>query len=65
VAGYNVYASPLSGGGYVRLNDAPLTDTNYSARRTHPGVVYLVVTALDGAGNESDWSTETVVVPPV
>jgi hypothetical protein len=63
-AGYNVYASPLTGGGYVKLNDAPITDTNYFLPLTRHGVTYFVVTALDAAGNESGWSNEVSVTPP-
>jgi Alpha amylase, catalytic domain len=53
--GYNLYASPVSGGGYVRvasLADAP------------PGSRYFVVTALDEAGNESGYSNEVEITPP-
>jgi len=61
-SGYNVYASPLSGGGYVRLNDGPITDTDYFGALTQNGPTYFVVTALDAAGNESGWSTEVTGV---
>jgi glycosidase len=63
-AGFNVYRSPVIGGGYVRLNDAPLAGTTY----TDDGVVngrlyYYVVTAVDGAGNESARSNEVEALP--
>ena len=51
--GYNVYRSPVSGGGYVKVNHRPycttFTDTGLRNAQTY----YYVVTALDAAGNES------------
>jgi glycosidase len=62
--GYNVYRSPVTGGGFVRLTDSPLgargyTDTGLENGRTY----FYVVTALDSAGNESGWSNEASAVP--
>jgi hypothetical protein len=58
-AGYNVYASPLSGGGYVRLNDAPVGGTSYADEHLgQHSADHYVVTAVDAAGNESGWSNE-------
>jgi glycosidase len=57
-AGYDVYASPLSGGGFVRLNDAPLGDASYAVLEAPAGTRFFVVTALDEVGNESGWSNE-------
>lgn len=56
-AGYNVYRSPLNGGGWVKVNadvvlDTTYTDTTVVNSRTY----YYVVTALDDAGNESGYS---------
>lgn len=66
VAGYNVYRSPVSGGGYVRVNGAPVTGTTYrdaSAGLRSGQRYYYVVRALDRAGNESRPSNEAAVVP--
>jgi fibronectin type 3 domain-containing protein len=52
-AGYNVYRSPLTGGGFVKVNSVPwrheFTDTGLRNAQTY----FYVVTALDAAGNES------------
>jgi Glycosidases len=61
-ASYNLYGSPLSGGGFVRLNgialDRPMYLDEFLAKYH-----YFVVTALDAAGNESGWSNEVMVGP--
>jgi hypothetical protein len=63
-AGYDVWLSPVSGGGYIKANDAPTTGTTYTAtglenaRRYH-----VVVRALDALGNASDPSNEVVGLP--
>ena len=61
---YNVYRSPVSGGGYIKANNDPvagtsLTDTGLRNARN----VYYVVTALDGWGNESAYSNEVSAMP--
>ena len=62
--GYNVYRSPLTGGGFVRLNGAPLAATDYEDADVTNGAGYFyVVTALDAAGNESGWSNEVSALP--
>ena len=52
-AGYDVYRSPVTGGGYVKANGAPsgddVHDTACATRRPY----FYVVRALDAAGNES------------
>ncbi len=59
-AGYNLYRSPLSGGGWDKVNSSLLTNTNYTDMGLRNGqVYYYVVTALDSAGNESTYSNET------
>ncbi|MBL8058692.1 MAG: hypothetical protein JNK29_18455, partial [Anaerolineales bacterium] len=63
-AGYNVYRSPLSGGGFAKVNAAPLaglsfTDTGLQNARQY----YYVVRALDAAGNESGASGEAAAMP--
>ena len=62
--GYDVYVSPLTGGGFVKANDAPVTGTEFTvtglenARRA-----FFVVRALDAAGNASDPSNEVEGIP--
>jgi len=65
-AGYHVYASPLTGGGYVRVTGAPVTGTSYTVEGLTNGQrVHLVVTAVDAPGNESGWSNEVAAIPHV
>ncbi len=61
-ASYNVYRSPLSGGGYQLVGSATgtiYTDTTVENSKLY----YYVVTALDSAGNESGWSNAASAVP--
>jgi glycosidase/fibronectin type 3 domain-containing protein len=63
-AGYNIYRSPLNGGGFVKVNGSPVGgtsfgDTGLQNARTY----YYVVTALDSAGNESKYSNEVNALP--
>ena len=52
--GYNIYRSPVTGGGYVKVNAAPLSVTNFTDTGLRNAQNYFyVVTALDAAGNES------------
>ncbi|NJD59136.1 MAG: alpha-amylase [Anaerolineae bacterium] len=62
--GYNLYRSPLTGGGYIKVNTDPLADTSFfdSGLRNAQDYFY-VVTALDGSGNESAYSTEVFAMP--
>lgn len=73
---YNVYRSVLSGGGYEKINNAPLKNSKFKLERakapdgssTDTGVenattYYYVVTAVDAAGNESTWSNEVSALP--
>jgi glycosidase/fibronectin type 3 domain-containing protein len=63
-SGYNLYRSPLSGGGWVRVNAGPLTDTSYMDTGLRNGqTYYYVVTSLDDVGNESGYSNEVSVLP--
>ena len=63
-AAYDVWVSPLSGGGYVKANAAPVVARTFTisglanARRS-----YIVVRARDTAGNASDRSNEVVGLP--
>ncbi|MGE5249524.1 MAG: alpha-amylase family glycosyl hydrolase [Bacteroidota bacterium] len=63
-AGYNLYRSPLSGGGWVRVNDAPLTGTAFTdTGMANAQTYYYVLTALDPVGNESLYSNEVNAQP--
>jgi hypothetical protein len=63
-AGYDVYRSPLSGGGWVKANGAPLTGTSFTDTGLENGrTLYYVVRALDAAGNESGPSNEVSALP--
>ncbi|HRF46708.1 MAG TPA: alpha-amylase family glycosyl hydrolase [Anaerolineales bacterium] len=62
--GYNVYRSPLTGGGFVKLNGAPLTGLTYTDTGLRNGRdYYYVVRALDSVGNESAASPEASAMP--
>ncbi|HEY3313173.1 MAG TPA: alpha-amylase family glycosyl hydrolase [Anaerolineales bacterium] len=63
-AGYNLYRSPLSGGGWVKLNASPIDSTTYSdVTVENTRLYYYVVTALDAAGNESGYSNQVSAIP--
>jgi glycosidase/fibronectin type 3 domain-containing protein len=65
-AGYNVYRSPVSGGGYVKLNGTPLAATSFTdngADLRGGQRYYYTVKALDDVGNESAPSNEASAVP--
>ncbi len=64
--GYFIYRSPVTCGGYIRLNDEPIPDTTFTDDSVVNGCTYYyVVTAVDDAGNESDRSIEAEAVPNV
>jgi len=61
---YNLYRSPLSGGGWVKVNTNAITSTDFAdtgLQNAH--AYYYVVTALDGPGNESAYSNEVSALP--
>jgi glycosidase/fibronectin type 3 domain-containing protein len=63
-AGYHVYRSPLSGGGYVKANGSPVAGTDFDDTGLDNGRTYFyVVRALDAAGNESGPSNEVSALP--
>jgi glycosidase len=62
--GYNLYRSPVSGGGYVLVNSSPLGGTSYTDSGLQNGKTYFyVVTSLDATGNESAYSNEVSALP--
>jgi len=62
--GYNLYRSPVSGGGFVPVNAAPLAGTSYTDTGLQNGQLYFyVVVALDAARNASGWSNEVSALP--
>ena len=71
LAGYNIYRSQTSGSGYIKVNGPLVTGTqftNYALLRNN--TYYFVVTAVDKAGNESQYSNQSSVTisqdpPPV
>lgn len=61
---YNLYRSPISGGGWSKVNASPITGTSY----TDTGLpnarnVYYVVKGVDAAGNEGVASNEVNALP--
>ena len=62
--GYDVWVSPVTGGGYVRANDAPVTGTSFTVEGLPNAVpAFVVATASDAAGNRSGWSNEVDGLP--
>ncbi len=62
--GYNLYRSPLSGGGWVKVNAALLTGTSFTdTGLQNARSYYYVVTSLDNAGNESGYSNQVSALP--
>ena len=63
-AGYNLYRSYLSGGGWAKVNASPLTGTTYTdTGLQNARTYYYVVTSLDAPGNESKFSNEVTALP--
>ena len=63
-AGYNVYRSPLTGGGFVKAGTTPSNTTSFTDSGLRNAQTYFyVVTALDAAGNESGHSNEVSALP--
>jgi hypothetical protein len=61
---YDVWVSPVTGGGYVRHNAAPVTGTAYTVGGLVNGRdAFVVVTATDAADNVSAWSNEVGGLP--
>jgi glycosidase len=63
-ASYDVWVSPVSGGGYVLATNTPVTGTSFELTGlTNGQAEYVVVTANDAAGNRSAWSNEVSGLP--
>jgi hypothetical protein len=63
-AGYNVYRSRLSGGGFEMVNGNPVSGTSFEDTGLRNATTYYyVVTSLDSAGNESGFSNEVAGLP--
>ncbi len=63
-AGYHVYRSIVTHGGYEKINSAPVSGTSYHDQDVTNGqMYYYVVTAVDAAGNESARSNEAGAMP--
>jgi hypothetical protein len=59
LAGYNVYRSTASGGGYAKVNPALVTDSVFGdSGLLSDTMYYYVITALDSSANESPRSAE-------
>ena len=70
LAGYNIYRSTTSGGGYTKVNTSLQTSSDYNDTGvTNDTTYYYVVTAVDTSSNESGYSiqvsaTPSSVIPP-
>ncbi|MDX6512028.1 MAG: hypothetical protein QOE36_1532, partial [Gaiellaceae bacterium] len=63
-SGYDIYRSPVSGGGYVKANGAQVAGTSFTDNGlANAHTYYYVVRALDSAGNASGDSNETSALP--
>lgn len=61
--GYNVYRTTLSRLNYQRLNITPVLNNYFEDKNLKTGIsYYYVVSALDSAGNESNYSQEVGVI---
>jgi glycosidase len=63
-ASYNVYRSPVSGGGGMKANASPIAGTTFDdGGLQNARTYYYIARALDAAGNESGPSNEVSAVP--
>jgi fibronectin type 3 domain-containing protein len=64
VEGYNVYRSLSAGGGYQKINGAPLASLAYTDDNVTNGVTYYyTVAALDEGGEESSYAVKVRATP--
>ncbi len=62
--GYNIYRSPLSGGGWVKVNSNLLSAPAFTDNNLQNSTLYYyVVTSMDDHGNESGYSNEVSALP--
>ena len=65
ITGYYVYRAWKRPGPFTRITPAPLTTLFYTDKNVQAGqTVYYVVTAIDSAGVESQFSDEKKAVVP-
>jgi fibronectin type 3 domain-containing protein len=65
IAGYNVYRSTQSGGGYSKINGTSVSTTTFTDSGVQSGTTYYyVVTAVNTGGTESGFSQEVQAVIP-
>ncbi len=63
-AGYNLYRSLSSGGGYAKINSAPITSLSYTDVTAANGQLYFyAVAAVDTQGDESSFSKKVKAAP--
>jgi glycosidase len=63
-ASYDVWVSPVTGGGYVKANASPVNGTTFDVTGLpNAAEAYVVVTANDAAGNASAFSNEVHGLP--
>ncbi len=60
---YNIYRSPVQGGGYSRIVTGNVSTTYTDTNVTSGSTYYYVVTAVDALGNESSYSNEANATP--
>ncbi len=66
LAGYNVYRSEYSSGGYDKINTSLLNDSNYVDNDVNNFTpYYYVVTAIDTSNNSSGYSDEVSATPDI
>jgi len=66
LAGYNVYRSEYSGGGYDKINTLLLPDSNHIDNVVNNFMTYYyVVTAVDTNNNSSGYSNEASATPDI
>jgi glycosidase len=65
-AAYNVYRSPVTGGGWVKVNPSPVAGTSFAdSGLRNARAYYYIVRAVDSRGNESADSNEVSALPHV
>lgn len=62
---YNIYYSTVAGTGYAKLNTEPVLNESHQTRLPGGKTYYFVVTAVDEVENESGYSNEASISPPV